>query len=173
MIIVAHGDELYDETGFCLPEVGKSLHDRLKGSGRARNVIVNTCGRAIEGDHFCAFSFQQAGDGRRDQRAVGVQGIGKRTARDHIENIDEIRTQHGFAAGNQPPAAPQRPGLTHNPADLIKGKLPFLNGAVCRHPQPAVAAVAVAAVGQIDVAFEGQAWDVFLASDDVRLSIQE
>jgi hypothetical protein len=35
-----------------------------------------------------------------------------------------------------------------------------------------VAAVAVAAVGQIDVAFEGQARDVSLASDDVRLSIQ-
>ena len=42
-----------------------------------------------------------------------------------------------------------------------------------RQPQPAVAAVAVAAVGQIDVAFEGQTWGVSLASNDVRLSIQE
>ena len=64
------------------------------------------------------------------------------------------------------------PGLTHNSADFVEGKLPFLSGLVCRHSQPAVAAVAVAAVGQIDVAFEGQARDVSLASDDVRLSIQ-
>ena len=42
-----------------------------------------------------------------------------------------------------------------------------------RQPQPAVAAVAVAAVGQIDVAFEGQAWDGSFASGDVRSSIQE
>ena len=93
-------------------------------------------------------------------------------ARDHVENIDKIRTQHGFSAGNRPSVAPQRLGLTYNSAHFIKGKLLLFSGVVYRHPQPAVAAVAVAAVGQIDVAFEGQTGDLSLASGDVRLFIQ-
>ena len=134
---------------------------------------MNFFRRPIEGDHLRTFPFKQAGDRRGNQCAVSVEGIRKGTARDHVENLDEIRSEHGFPARNRPSAAPHGPRLIYDPADLIKGKFLFPGRVICRQAQPAVTAIAVATVGQIDVAFEGQAWDVSLAFDDVRLSTQE
>ena len=135
-------------------------------------MIMDFFRRPIEGDHLRTFPFQQAGDGRGNQCAVGVEGIRKGTARDHVEDLDEVRSEHGLPTRNRPSAAPHGPRLIDNPANVVKGKFLFPGWVRCRQAQPAVTAIAVATVGQIDVAFEGQAWYVSLAFDDVRLSTQ-
>jgi len=47
--------------------------------------------------------------------------------------------------------------LINNVSDFVKGEFPVPVRISGRYPQPAVAAVVVAAVGQIEMAFQGEA----------------
>ena len=71
--------------------------------------------------------------------------------------LREILAQHRLAAGDLPPLAPHRPGLIHDPADLVEGELGGLFRRPRGEPHPAVPAGIVAPVGQVERALERKA----------------
>ena len=73
-----------------------------------------------------ALAFQQLGDVRGDEGPVGVEGVGDGLAGQVVENLGEVRPQHGFPAGDGPAARPQGAGLIDDVFDFIESEFFFL-----------------------------------------------
>ena len=155
-----HGDELDDEGGTGLAQVGEAAHGCVEAARVAGDVVVDVRRRTVEGHHLRALALHEGSDGRGDERAVGVEGVAHRLARDVVEDLGEVVPEHGLAAGELPLLAAQGAGLVHDAPDLVEGELGGLVGRTRRQPHPAVAAGVVAPVGEVERAFEGKAGEL-------------
>jgi len=118
-------------------------------------VMQRSCG-SIQGHHLVAPAGEQTGNERSDEGAVGVEIKGNGSRGNIIEKLGEIRPEHGFPAGDAPPLATHFPGFI-NEADyfLTRELRGFLFG-VGWNSQPTVAAIIIAAVGEVEAARQGE-----------------
>jgi hypothetical protein len=83
-------------------------------------------------------------------RAIGFPGTNNATK----------LPEHGFASGDGPPTAAHFPGLVYDPLDLLQPEFPLAFRRISRNPQPTMPAVVVAAVGEIQAPFQGEAGNI-------------